>query len=134
MQPLRRVAFLLAVALAGSALAAPKKQPKSPPPPPVTTPDADKREPPPELTPVEKSQPEAVEKPAKKEEPKPGAATGAGALSDSPDKAKKEVAAIDRIGVSLDLYGEASRMTGEQLVNQFRADESFDYTAGPLAA
>src|SRR4051812_19074929 len=132
MQPLCRVALLLAVTLAGSALSAGKKQPP-PKTPPVQTQTPPVEEPPP----AKKEQPPVEPPPVVKEEPKPTtdhAASGSGALADSPDKGKKDVAAIDRIGVTLDLFGESSRMNGEQWINQFRADESFDYSAGPLAA
>jgi hypothetical protein len=41
---------------------------------------------------------------------------------------------IERVGVSFDYFGEASRMSGEQWINNFRSDESFDYHAGPAAS
>lgn len=63
----------------------------------------------------------------------------AGAADKKPERPVAEVSErgaplIERIGASVELYGESSRMSGEQWINNFRADESFDYRAGPLAA
>jgi hypothetical protein len=60
----------------------------------------------------------------------------------SPDEAKPLTAhvskgksrwMIERIGVSLDLASESSHMSGYQSINQFRSDESFDYSPTLLA-
>lgn len=124
-----RVALVAAVLFAGSAFAAKKTPPKTPPP------VEEKKEvaPPPKVEPEpepapKKSAPVEEKKTAEqKSEPerKP---------LDADQKARANFMDVDRIGVSLDLFGEASRMSGEQWINQFRADESFDYSAGPLAA
>lgn len=40
---------------------------------------------------------------------------------------------LERLGVSLDVFTESSQLTGEQWINSFRSDESFQYGGGPLA-
>jgi hypothetical protein len=43
-------------------------------------------------------------------------------------------ALFERIGVTVEYFGEGSRMEGEQWINNFRADESFAYGAGSAAS
>ena len=38
----------------------------------------------------------------------------------------------DRIGVAMDVFGEAGQLEGEQWINNARVDESFDFGGGPL--
>lgn len=118
-------ALVLVVLLAAVPSLAQKKKSPPPPPPPPPTEKAEKKEPPPP-PPVEK-----VDPPPKQEheDDKPRAA-----LDHSQDAPPENVATPERIGVSLDLWGESSRMSGEQWINNFRSDESFDYGSGPLAA
>lgn len=42
--------------------------------------------------------------------------------------------AQERVGVGLDLFGEAGRMSGEQWINASRQDESFDFGLGSWSA
>ena len=48
--------------------------------------------------------------------------------------AKPSSGAFERIGVLFEYFGEDSRMNGEQWINDFRADESFNYGVGSAAS
>lgn len=112
---MRALVFVVLVA-AVPALAQKKKSPPPPPPPPPV-----------ETKSEAKVEPKAEAK--RDDSPPPSVA-----LDHSQDAPPAQVASVERVGVTLDLWGESSRMSGEQRINNTLLDESFDYGAGPLAA
>jgi hypothetical protein len=124
-----RALLLVVLLVSVPALAHKKKStppPKETPPPAATVKETPKKEEPkPELVP-----PPAPISDAKRDD----APVASVALDHSQDAPPTNVASPERIGVSLDLWGEGSRMSGDQCINNFCSDESFDYGAGPISA
>lgn len=112
----RLSASTLAAALAASALATTAAHAAKP------SPSRGKR---PEVQSVPETRPEPAPPPAAPVRP---------AEVREPSTPAREGFTLDRVGVGLDLFAESSRMGGEQWINNYRTDESFDYSAGPLAA
>lgn len=119
-------AFLFVVLLLSLPSLAQKKKSQPPPKdaPPVEAPAPKKKEIQEKKT-IEEPKPAPVE--AKKDDDAPVI------LDHSQDARPANIGWPERVGLSLDLYTEGSRMSGDQCINNFCADESFDYGAGPLS-
>lgn len=115
-----RALLLVMLLIAVPSLAQKKKSRQKTTPPPVVTPTPTQEEPKQEVT-APAPEPEKSDSPTV-------------ALDHSQDAPPSHVGRPERIGISLDVMAEGSRMSGEQCINNFCSDESFDYSTGPIAA